>query len=93
MPLAAGDAAGERMRRAREAVAGAWEFVAGDDWVTAVGVVAALALTALLDEAASAWIVTPVAVALLLALSIWRQARSSRTPPGPSARRTTMDRP
>ena len=66
------------MRRVRDAAAGAWEFIAGDDWVTAAGVVAALGLTALVDEAASAWLVVPVAVAILLALSIWREARKAR---------------
>ena len=66
------------MSRVRDAAAGAWEFIAGDDWVTAAGVVAALGLTALVDEAASAWLVVPVAVAILLALSIWREARKGR---------------
>jgi hypothetical protein len=63
------------MKRARGALVGAWEFLAGDDWVTAGGVVAALGLTALVAEGNSAWFVMPVAVALLLALSIWREAR------------------
>jgi hypothetical protein len=52
-----------------------WDFVVGDDWLTAAGVVLALALTALLSEREAAWYVMPIAVALLLALSIWRQAR------------------
>jgi hypothetical protein len=51
-----------------------WEFVAGDDWFTALGVVLALGLTAVVDPAA-AWLVMPVAVSLLLAFSIWRGAR------------------
>ena len=55
------------MRRVGEAAAGIWEFVAGDDWVTAVGVVAALGLTALVSEGSSAWFVMPVAVGALLA--------------------------
>jgi hypothetical protein len=55
---------------------GAWEFVVGDDWRTALGVVLALALTALLaGEAISAWWVMPLAVIGLLALSIRRAAR------------------
>jgi hypothetical protein len=57
---------------------GVWEFVAGDDWVTAAGVVAALGLTALVSEDGSAWFVMPLAVAFLLAISIWREARSHR---------------
>ncbi len=49
---------------------GVWEFVVGDDWLTAIGVVLALGLTALL----SAWWVMAAAVPLLLALSLRRAA-------------------
>ena len=63
------------MTRAREAAVGAWEFVAGDDWMTAGGVVLALGMTALISQTGSAWFVLPVAVASLLALSVWREAR------------------
>jgi hypothetical protein len=63
------------VKRLREAAVGAWEFVAGDDWLTAVGVVAALGLTALVSDPDEAWIVMPLAVAGLLALSVWREAR------------------
>jgi len=57
---------------------GVWEFVVGDDWRTAVGVVFALALTALLADAAiAAWWVMPPAVVGLLALSIRRAARDN----------------
>ena len=52
----------------RGTLVGVWEFVVGDDWVTAVGVVIALALTALV----SAWWVMAAAVPILLALSLWR---------------------
>ena len=65
------------MTGVRNAAVGIWEFVAGDDWVTAAGVVCALALTAVID-AGSAWLVMPVAVAILLALSIWREVRKVR---------------
>jgi hypothetical protein len=61
--------------RVRAALLGAWDFVVGDDWLTAAGVVLALGLTALISERESAWFVMPIAVALLLALSIWREAR------------------
>jgi len=61
--------------RIRQALLGVWEFVVGDDWVTAAGVVVALALTALVAERDSAWFVLPVAVAILLTASIWREAR------------------
>jgi hypothetical protein len=63
------------MTRLRRAAVGVWEFIAGDDWVTAAGVVLALGLTALVSQEDSAWFVMPVAVALLLTLSIWREAR------------------
>jgi hypothetical protein len=63
------------MRGVQGAIRGAWEFVVGDDWATAVGVVAALAITALISEGGSAWFVTPIAVAFLLTVSIWREAR------------------
>ena len=65
------------MTRVRGAMIGIWEFVAGDDWPTALGVVVALALTALISDESAAWFVLPVAVALLLTLSIWREARSN----------------
>jgi hypothetical protein len=55
---------------------GVWDFVVGDDWITAVGVVAALGVTALIAGAgASAWWVMPPAVLMLLGLSLWRAAR------------------
>ena len=63
------------MSRFRQALLGVWEFVVGDDWVTAAGVVVALALTGLVAERDSAWFVLPVAVAILLTASIWREAR------------------
>ncbi|HEX4279499.1 MAG TPA: hypothetical protein VHZ27_01955 [Solirubrobacteraceae bacterium] len=53
-----------------------WEFVVGDDPLTAFGVVAALGATALIAGAgAPAWWVMPVAVLALLALSLRRAAR------------------
>jgi len=54
---------------------GVWQFVAGDDWVTAAGVVLALGLTALTSETSAAWFVMPPAVAVLLTLSVWRATR------------------
>jgi hypothetical protein len=54
-------------------LAGVWEFVVGDDWRTAAGVVIALALTAILASAGvPAWWVMPLAVLGLLALSLRR---------------------
>ena len=64
------------MTRTSALLAGAWDFIVGDDWRTALGVVAALAITALLADASiSAWWVMPLAVLALLALSIRRAAR------------------
>ncbi len=73
------------MTRARAHVtavlAGAWEFVVGEDWMTALGVAMALALTALIAGAGiAAWWVMPAAVIGLLALSIRRAARTHSRP-------------
>jgi hypothetical protein len=66
------------MTRVQAFFLGVWEFVVGDDWRTALGVVLALGLTALLAETAvSAWWVMPLAVLGLLALSIRRAARGA----------------
>jgi hypothetical protein len=56
-----------------------WDFVVGDDWRIAAGVVVALALTALIaDTSVAAWWVLPVAVAVVLGVSVWRAASSRR---------------
>lgn len=53
-----------------------WDFVVGDDWRVAVGVVVALAGTALLaDQGLPAWWFTPVTVVLVLAMSLRRSVR------------------
>jgi hypothetical protein len=63
------------VKRVIAPVLAAWEFVAGDDWPTAVGVVAAIGVTALIAAAGTpAWWVMPVAVVALLGLSV-RRAR------------------
>jgi hypothetical protein len=65
--------AGERVNGVTSLLAGVWEFVVGDDWRTAVGVVVALAVTVLLAHAGvAAWWVMPLAVLGLLALSLRR---------------------
>ena len=64
------------MRRLRAFGLSVWDFVVGDDWRTALGVVIALAATALLAKTgASAWWVLPIAVAALLGESLRREAR------------------
>jgi hypothetical protein len=68
------------MRRAALLV---WDFVVGDDWVTAAGVVAAIGITALLQSAGVvAWWLIPVSVLALLARSV---AGPGRGPPGESS--------
>ena len=67
------------MKRLLQAARAIWDFVVGDDWVTALGVVVALGATALIaGTGASAWWIMPFAVIGLLALSLWRAARQSR---------------
>ncbi len=69
------------MNRLEGFAVGVWEFVVGEDWRTALGVVGAIALTALIATTAfAAWWVMPVAVLLLLALSVWRAVRGSLSP-------------
>ena len=56
-----------------------WDFVVGDDWRIAVGVVLALAVTALLAGTGLAvWWLLPAVVVVLLGWSVWRAARTSR---------------
>jgi hypothetical protein len=53
-----------------------WDFVVGDDWRVALGVVVAIAVTALVaDTSVAAWWVLPVAVLALLLDSLRRAAR------------------
>jgi len=61
------------MRRVGAFLLGVWEFVVGDDWRTAVGVVVALgAVAALAAAGVAAWWLMPPAVLALLALSLRR---------------------
>jgi uncharacterized protein (DUF2062 family) len=63
------------MSRGRGVMTAVWEFFVGDDWRIAMGVILALGVTAVvaaLDGAA--WLVMPVTVPLLLALSLRRPA-------------------
>jgi hypothetical protein len=53
-----------------------WDFVVGDDWRTALGVAVAIGATAALVAAGvDAWWLMPVAVAVVLALSLRREVR------------------
>ncbi len=61
------------MTRARSLCAGIWDFVVGDDWVAAAGVVVAIGVTALLAGAGvAAWWFMPVAVVAVLGVSLRR---------------------
>ena len=62
-----------------------YDFIIGDDWVIAAGVVGALALTALVvDRGVDAWWIMPVAVVALLAGSLRKGLRESASaPPDP----------
>ncbi len=56
-----------------------YDFVIGDDWLVAAGVAVALIATYALSHAAriSAWWLVPVAIVLLLPLSLRRAVRKS----------------
>ncbi len=67
------DRSGSHMKSVAVAV---WEFIVGDDWVSALGVVAALGVTAVVAATgAAAWWVMPAAVIALLVLSLRRAVR------------------
>lgn len=53
-----------------------WDFVVGDDWLLAAGVVVGLGVTYLLAHGdVEAWWVLPLAVAITLAWSLRRATR------------------
>ena len=55
-----------------------WDFIVGDDWLVAVLVVLAIGATALLaTTSVAAWWLLPVAVPLVLWLSLRRAIRSA----------------
>jgi len=56
-----------------------YDFIVGDDWAIAVGIVAVLALSEVLARRRlDAWWLMPAAVVILLALSLWRATRTPR---------------
>ena len=56
-----------------------WDFVIGDDWRIAAGVVVGLALTAVVaGTGVAAWWILPVTVLLLLTVSVTLAARGPR---------------
>ena len=53
-----------------------WDFVVGDDWLSAAGVAIGLVATAALAaEGIAAWWVLPLAVLVVLAVSLRRATR------------------
>ena len=53
-----------------------YDFVIGDDWLVAAGVVVSLALTYALSQAAvPAWWLVPLFLLVLLPVSLWRATR------------------
>lgn len=74
------------MTRQIAAFVGFWyDFVVGDDWRVAAGIVAALALTYAVSRTTGlpAWWILPAAVLILLPLSLCRLAHHTRPePPG-----------
>jgi hypothetical protein len=54
-----------------------YDFVVGDDWRIAAGVLAMLAITwGVSHTSLPSWWLLPVAVAVVLPLSLWRATRS-----------------
>ena len=50
-----------------------YDFIVGDDWSVAAGVVIALVITALLaHQNVTAWWLMPLGVLLVLGMSLWR---------------------
>jgi hypothetical protein len=63
------------MTRLWSALLGFWDFIVGDDWISAAGVVIGIGVTAIVASAGvAAWWVLPVAVILILAVSLRRAA-------------------
>jgi tryptophan-rich sensory protein len=68
-----------RVTHRLRAVGAFWyDFVVGDDWRVAVGVVVALATTFLLSTVTDrTWWIVPLAVVILLPYSLWRATRDT----------------
>jgi len=56
-----------------------YDFIVGDDWLIALGIVAMVLLSALLARRGiAAWWLMPLAVVILLTASLWRATRTPR---------------
>ncbi len=58
-----------------------YDFLVGDDWVAALGVAAALGITALVAVQHNPWWFLPLAVGGILVVSVRRAARRAAVPP------------
>ncbi len=65
------------MRARLKAFGAFWyDFIIGDDWTVAAGIVIALLITGLVATTTTpAWWIVPAAIAILLPLSLWRATR------------------
>jgi hypothetical protein len=64
------------MRTIKRVALAVWDFVVGDDWRVALGVVVAVGATAVVAAGGvAAWWVPPIAVVALLADSLRRASR------------------
>lgn len=65
------------MRARLKAFGAFWyDFIIGDDWTVAAGIVLALIITGVVATTAiPAWWIVPAAIAVLLPLSLWRATR------------------
>jgi hypothetical protein len=55
-----------------------YDFIVGDDWSVAAGVVVTLAITALLaHRGVNSWWLMPAGVVVVLAMSLWRVSQQS----------------
>ena len=53
-----------------------YDFIVGDDWTIAIGVVSGVLVSALLvHREVNAWWLMPLAVVVALGLSMWRETR------------------
>lgn len=57
-----------------------YDFIVGDDWRVAVGVIVTIAITAALARTdVPAWWLLPATVITLLGFSLWRATRQARS--------------
>jgi hypothetical protein len=56
-----------------------YDFIIGDDWTVALGVILALGITRVVaHQGVTSWWLMPIAVTILLGASLWRAAGGRR---------------